>query len=499
MKNPDSEKYALGVIGGGAMGQGIAQVAVAGGIDTLIYDVSVDAAEKAVAAISGRLRRLVEKRKMEDTEAEEAIGRLSVAGSLADFANCDAIVEAIVENLDVKRRLFRELESIVSTTCLLASNTSSIPIASIASACENRERIAGLHFFNPVPLMRLVEVIRPVEATDTTIAALISLGKKMGRTPVEVKDSPGFLVNMGGRAMTTEGIRVLHESVASPEQVDAVMRDCYGFRMGPFELMDLTGIDVNYPVSRLVWEGYGNDPRITTYPEHRALLDAGLFGRKTGRGWFSHTDGAEKPSPDFTTDAAPAKMVALAEPDPELEAFAVKAGLTVIVDDGNVPLLAAPVGLDATSTALRTGADSRRLVCIDLIGRTDLRVVIMTAPGADLVYCDAVAAALLRETHAVTVIKDSPGFIGQRIAAAICNLGCYIAEIGLAAPDDIDMALELGLNYPAGPLRLGEQVGAGKILQILTALQSLTGEDRYRPTLWLSRRARLGLPLRTAS
>ena len=497
--NSVSAVTVLGVVGAGAMGQGIAQVAMAGGIRTLLYDVSSEAAETAAASIAGRLRRLVEKNKMESAEAEAAIARLTVATTLEDLAPCEAVVEAIVENIDVKRRVFRDLEAVVSPACLLASNTSSIPIASIASACEHRGRIAGLHFFNPVPLMRLVEVIRPVEATDATIATLIDLGRQMGRTPVEVKDSPGFLVNMGGRAMTTEGIRILHESVATPEQVDAVMRDCYGFRMGPFELMDLTGIDVNYPVSVFVWEGYGNDPRITTYPEHRALLDAGLYGRKSGRGWFDYAEGAQKPSPDFVTDVAPAKTVALAEPNPVLESFVAAAGLTVVPDDGTVALLAAPVGLDATSTALRTGAESRRLVCLDLIGRTDRRVVMMTAPGADHGLRDAVAAALTSETRAVTVIKDSPGFIGQRVTAAICNLGCSIAETGLAAPEDIDMALELGLNYPAGPMRLGEQVGAGTMLTILTALQSLTGEDRYRPTMWLSRRARLGLPLKTAA
>ena len=499
MKSANSENYVLGVVGGGAMGQGIAQVAVSGGIHTLIFDVSSDAAHKAVAAISGRLRRLVEKHKLDDAAAEAAIGRLSVAPTLADLSSCDAVVEAIVENLEVKRELFRELEEVVSADCLLASNTSSIPIASIASACNGRGRVAGLHFFNPVPLMRLVEVIRPIEATDETISTLTQLGQRLGRTPVEVKDSPGFLVNMGGRAMTTEGVRVLHESVATPAQVDAVMRDCYGFRMGPFELMDLTGIDVNYPVSRLVWEGYGNDPRITTYPEHRALLDAGLFGRKTGRGWFDYAEGAEQPSANFVPSAAPASKVALAEPNPDLEAFAVAANLTVVADDGGVPILAAPIGQDATSTALRTGADSRRLVCIDLIGRTDRRVVVMTAPGADLDLRDAVAAAFISETRAVTVIKDSPGFIGQRVAAAICNLGCYIAEVGLASPEDVDMALELGLNYPTGPLELGEQIGPQNVLDILTALQSQTGEDRYRPTLWLSRRARLGLPLKTAA
>jgi 3-hydroxybutyryl-CoA dehydrogenase len=390
---------------------------------------------------------------------------------------------------------------VVRPDCIIASNTSSIPIAAIARACERRGRIAGLHFFKPVPLMKLVEVIRAVESSDDTIQTLVDLGRRMSRTPVVVKDSPGFLANMGGRAFTTEGLRLAHEGVATPAEIDAVMRDGRQFRMGPFELMDLTGIDVNYPVSQIVYDGYLQDPRIKTAPNHRALFDAGLLGRKTGIGWYRYQDGrpADRPSGDFISTASPAPRVALAADDPSLAAFLAGNGIEIGEDDGACPILAAPYGDDATRTALGTGCDFRRLVCIDLSGDTGRRVTIMTAPGADPSIRDKVAASLQAAGLKVTAIKDSPGFIAQRMTAMIANLGCYMAEIGLAAPDDIDLAMKLGLNYPKGPLELVEDLGAGRGLAILERLQALTGEDRYRPALWLQRRALLGLPIHTPS
>lgn len=291
MKQPDSADYTVGVVGAGAMGQGIVQVTVQGGMRCLILDARPGGAEAARDAVAGRIGRLAEKGRINAADAAAAIGRMEVAGDFADLAPCDAVVEAIFEEIGVKRETFTKIEAAVRPHCLIASNTSSIPIASIAQACTHRSRIAGLHFFNPVPLMKLVEVIRAAETSDATVAALTALGRRMGRTPVTVKDSPGFLVNMGGRAYTTEALRIAHEGVATPAQIDAIMRDCRHFRMGPFELMDLTGIDVNYPVSMIVYEGYLHDPRIRTSPNHKAMADAGLYGRKTGQGWYAYDKG----------------------------------------------------------------------------------------------------------------------------------------------------------------------------------------------------------------
>jgi len=497
MKQPDRSDYVVGVVGAGAMGQGIAQVSVQGGMRTLLLDARPGGAEAAREAMGGRLRRLVEKGQMTADAAGAAIARLEPVGDVAALAPCDAVIEAVFEDLDVKRRLFAGIEAVVAPDCLIASNTSSIPIAAIARGCARRDRIAGLHFFNPVPLMKLVEVIRAAETSQETVDALTALGRRMARTPVTVTDSPGFLVNMGGRAFTTEGLRLAHEGVATPGQIDAVMRDCRHFRMGPFELMDLTGIDVNYPVSMIVYDGYLQDPRIRTTPTHRAMADAGLLGRKTGEGFYRYENGQAvgAPSPDFTPDCAPAASVSLAAEDAALRAFCEGAGLAVAADDGAAPILAAPFGDDATHTALASGADPRRLVCVDLSGDVSRRVTLMTAPGADPAARAAVAAALIASGRKVTAIHDSPGFIAQRMAAMVANLGCYMAEIGLAAPDDIDLAMRLGLNYPLGPLALAEDIGLARCLRILERLQAITGEDRYRPTMWLRRRAALGLPV----
>jgi 3-hydroxybutyryl-CoA dehydrogenase len=499
MKQPDQSDYVVGVVGAGAMGQGIAQVSVQGGMRTLLLDARPGGAEAGRDAVAGRLRRLAEKGQMTAEAAGATIARLEPVGSVAALAPCDAVIEAVFEDLDVKRRLFAEIEAAVAPECLIASNTSSIPIAAIARTCGRRDRIAGLHFFNPVPLMKLVEVIRAAETSQATVDALTALGLRMTRTPVTVKDSPGFLVNMGGRAFTTEGLRLAHEGVATPSQIDAVMRDCRHFRMGPFELMDLTGIDVNYPVSMIVYDGYLQDPRIRTTPTHRAMADAGLLGRKTGAGFYRYENGqaVDVPSPDFTPDCAPATAVSLAAEDAALREFCEGAGLSVGVDDGEVPILAAPFGDDATHTALASGADPRRLVCVDLSGDVSRRVTLMTAPGADPDARASVAAALIASGRRVTAIHDSPGFIAQRIAAMVANLGCYMAEIGLAAPGDIDLAMRLGLNYPLGPLALAEDIGPARCQHVLERLQAITGEDRYRPTMWLRRRAALGLPVST--
>jgi 3-hydroxybutyryl-CoA dehydrogenase len=500
MKPPDAPDYVVGVAGAGAMGQGIAQVAAAGGMRTLLLDAKTGAAGAAQRTIGGRFDRLVEKGRTSADQADAAKARLEVVEGPAGLAPCDAVVEAIFEDLEIKRALFKEIEASVGPGCLIASNTSSIPIAAIARGCERRDRIAGMHFFNPVPLMRLVEVIKGPETAELVAETLAALGRRMGRVPVTVKDAPGFLVNLGGRAYTTEALRIAHEAVATPAQIDAILRDCRQFRMGPFELMDLTGVDVNFPVSQIVYDGYMHEPRLKTSPNHKALYDAGRFGRKTGVGWFRYDEKGrvvDPPSPDHGSDAAPATRVALAEPDQRLAAFCTEIGLTVAEDDGAAPVLAAPIGEDASHAALRTGANFRRLVAIDLLCDWTERVTIMTAPGAAPAVRDAVAAAIAVSGRKVTAIKDSPGFVAQRVCAMVANLGCYMAEIALATPADIDLAMKLGLNYPLGPLELVEDMGAEETRRILSQLQAITGDDRYRPTPWLTRRARLGLPIHT--
>ena len=304
----EREDARIGVVGAGAMGQGIAQVALEGGFFLTLHDAHDGAAEEGLEKVFARLARRVEKGELAAGALAAMRRRASIAGRLDGLAGCAAVIEAVVEDLAVKQAVFEGLEAVVGGECLLASNTSSLPIASIARGCRRRGRIAGMHFFNPVPLMRLVEVVRSLDTSGETVAALTSLGRRMGRTPVVVRDSPGFLVNLGGRAFTTEALRLLDEGVATPAQIDAILKDCGGFRMGPFELMDLTGMDVNWPVSRIVFEAFQNDPRLKTTPYHKLLLDAGRLGRKSGVGHYrydAHGRIVDPPDPDFAPAAEP--------------------------------------------------------------------------------------------------------------------------------------------------------------------------------------------------
>jgi len=473
------------------MGQGIAQVAIQNGCRAILLDAAPGAAEAGRKAVLQRLDRLAAKGK---ADAEAARPLLAVAAGYDDFADCDVAIEAVVERLDVKQAVFKALEQAVPPHAILATNTSSLPIGAIAAACRDPGRVAGMHFFNPVPLMRLVEIVRGAATTDATVATLTALGTRLGRMPIEVKDTPGFLVNLGGRALNTEALIILQENVASCATVDAILRDCAGFRMGPFELMDLTGMDVNFPVTEIVWNGYFNDPRLRSTPFHANLFRSGRLGRKTGSGYYTYTDGKPDNQPVDAAEGAPPAAVVIAAPDPLLQTLCEAAGIaTLDRDDGRAPLLIAPWGEDCTEAAQRLGLDHRRTVAIDPSGNTDVRVTVMTAPGADPAIRNAVAALCRKAGRAVSVIGDSPGFVNQRVCAMVINLGCEIAQMGLATPQAIDTAFRFGLNYPLGPLAMADAWGLERVYRIMTELQRITGDDRYRPSPWLRRRARLGL------
>lgn len=493
MRDMDPLDTTLGIAGAGAMGEGIAQIAATSGMDVLVFDTRDNAAAAACENVVKRLAKRASEGKMAEDEVAAVRARLRPAKTLNDLAECGVVIEAIVENLEIKRGLFAELEAIVAPGAILASNTSSLPIGAIAAKLKRRDRVAGLHFFNPVPLMKLVEIIGGPETSRQVIDTLFKLSEKLGRTPVGVKDTPGFLVNFGGRAYTTEALAILHENVAEPSQVDAVMRDGFGFRMGPFELMDLTGMDVNFPVTRFVHESTFGDPRLRSTPLHRYLLDTGQLGRKAGRGFYRYDNAEETPSADSVSDALPPEAVVIHGQCEKLRALVLECGARILdEDDGISPMLAAPVGEDATAYAAGHDIDYRRLVCVDTITDTRQRVTLMSAPGADP---DVMASiiALFARCRAVTAIADSPGFIGQRIAAMVANLGCEMAQTGLASVQDIDLAMRLGLNYPKGPLQLLDALSPEVVHTILAQIQALTGDDRYRPSQWLRRRATLGL------
>lgn len=499
-KNTESIQH-VGIVGAGAMGTGIAHVSAQGGIKVTLLDARDGAAQSACDQIAARLNKRVADGKMPAEEAASVLSCLNVGASTADLASCDLVIEAIVENIDAKLALFAELEKIVSADTILASNTSSIPIGEIAAGCQHRDRIAGLHFFNPVPVMKLVEIIPGPDTSDAVVDTLLVVSKRMGRTPVVAKDMPGFLVNYGGRAYTTEGLAIEHEAVASPAQIDAIMRDCFNFRMGPFELLDLTGIDVNFPVTQLIYDRFFSDPRLRSTPKHRYMMDTKQLGRKTGRGFYSYGKDQTAPSPDTTSTAAAARSVVVLEDNSALITLLRDIGVDVLTtDDGTSPILIAPIGEDCSAYIGRQNMQSQRdrVVAVDVLGNTGIRVTLMKAPGADMDVVNAVVSAFTAKRK-VCLINDSPGFVGPRIAAMVANLGCEMAQTGVASIEDIDNAMRLGLNYPQGPLELCDSLGVNNVYTILTAVQALSGDDRYRPSQWLRRRAQLGLTARTLS
>ncbi len=490
----------VGVVGTGAMGRGIAQVSAQGGMRTLMYDAAAGGAAKARSAIVDQLKSLVAKQRLTQEDCEKAERNLEIAEGLQALAPCHIVIEAVFENLEVKQKLFGELEAVVGDGTVLASNTSSIRIASIARNLKKRDRVCGMHYFNPVPLMKLVEVIRAADTAPWVIEAMVALGKRQTRVPVVVGDTPGFLVNLGGTAIGTEGLRIYQEGRATPSQIDAVMRDAGGFRMGPFELMDLTGIDVNFPARKIIYEGFFHDRRMTPSPYHEGLFHAGKLGRKTGSGWYDYKDGNKvDPGADLASGAKGAEyLVADADADPKVLDLLRAGGAEVSAqDDGEAPIIVTPLGDDCTTVCVEAGLDPKRTVAIDPTGAFSKRATVMMAPGGNAACRDAVAATLAAAGAKVTAIKDSPGFVLQRMRAMIANLGCEMAQIGIASAADVDTAMTLGLNYPQGPLAMADVMGVKETYRILERIQAITGDDRYRPSQWLRRRALLGLSATT--
>lgn len=288
----------VGVVGAGAMGSGIAQVAAQSGHQVVLFDQEVDALQNSRAALVKVLNRLVEKDKLTEAEAANIQSRIRYAEDLREMAGCELVIEAIVENLDVKKMVFQRLEEIIPEDAMLTSNTSSLSIASLAAGLKNPQRVFGIHFFNPAPLMPLVEIIPAISSDMEMVHAARSLVDSWGKTTVLAKDTPGFIVNRIARPFYAEAVKMLDEGVADAATIDWAMKTLGGFRMGPFELMDLIGHDVNYVVSETVWTQMYFDPRYRPSLTQKRMMEAGLLGRKTGRGFYSYATDAAHPAPN---------------------------------------------------------------------------------------------------------------------------------------------------------------------------------------------------------
>lgn len=498
----------LGVVGAGAMGRGIAQIAAQAGIKVRLYDNNAAAVAAARDALAQTWDKLAQKGKMSAEAVKAALDHIQPAQALADLADCQLVVEAIVERLDVKRDLFSQLESIVGPDCILASNTSSLSITAIAAACQRPGRVAGFHFFNPVPLMKVVEVIDGLRSAPAVGDALAALARRMGHTPVRAKDMPGFIVNHAGRGMNTEGLRAAQEAVAPFDQIDAIMREQAGFRMGPFELMDLTGLDVSHPVMESIYGQFFDEPRFRPSPITTVRTAGGLLGRKAGEGFYVYQDGQKQVPAEPAVPALPQGLrvwVSAAHADGQARAQALlrQLGAEVVQADAapaDALLVVTPLGEDVSSCVAGQGLDGTRTVGLDVLHdfAASRRRTVMTSPATTARWRDAAHALFAKDGVAVSVIEDSPGFIAQRVVATIVNIACDIAQQHIATPGDIDQAVNLGLGYPKGPLAMGDALGAARILEILRNMERVTGDPRYRPSLWLQRRVQLGLPLAQA-
>ncbi|MBX3043642.1 MAG: NAD(P)-binding domain-containing protein [Candidatus Kapabacteria bacterium] len=297
----------VGILGAGTMGAGIAQVAATAGHNVILCDSNSEALDKSINSIAAGLIKLVEKGKIEKIEADNILSRITKTDDINNFSQCGMIIEAIVENLEVKQKVFQQIESIVKGTCFLATNTSSISIGSIASACKNPERIVGLHFFNPANIMPLVEIVPSILTDKNVVDILYELMKEWKKVPVAAKDTPGFIVNKVARPFYGEALRIYEEGIASFEEIDHAMKKFGGFKMGPFELMDLIGNDVNYKVTETVFTEFYFDGRYKPSITQKRYAEAGLLGRKSGRGFYDYQNPRTKSEPEI--DNAKAKEI----------------------------------------------------------------------------------------------------------------------------------------------------------------------------------------------
>jgi 3-hydroxybutyryl-CoA dehydrogenase len=496
-----------GVIGVGTMGQGIAQVLAQAGVAVCLYDRDPAAVVRAVEAIGRALAQAVLKGRLSDAEREACLQRLSSAAQLEVLADCDLVVEAIVENLAIKQALFQSLEKLLHADAILATNTSSLSVTAVASACERPERVVGWHFFNPVPLMRIAEVVLGERTAPGVADRLMQLTAAMGHHAVQATDLPGFIVNHAGRAFIPEGLRLLSEGVADAAEIDRVMRDVAGFRMGPLELLDLVGLDVAQQVMESLYHQYYEEPRFRITPLVARKVAAGQLGRKRSEGFYRYVDGKiqypESPTPTVLGGVNVPVWVSPA--DAELAAR-VRSRLAEVPgvewELGERPSHAAlivvtPVGEDTTTTCVAQGLDAARTVAVDALFSLARRATLMAAPGLLTPMRDAATALFQGSGVSVSWLRDSPGFVAQRIVAQIVNIGADMAQHRVATPADIDAAVTLALGYPQGPFGLARTLGEQRVLQISEALWRAYADPRYRASIWLRRRAQLSLPLDT--
>ena len=498
----------VGVFGAGAMGAGIAQIAAQAGHRVQLFDARFNAAEEGKQKIAEALSSLVSKGKLASEQASAAVARIDVIHAVGDVASARLVIEAIVEDLEAKRELFRKLEVVVAHDAILATNTSSLSVTAISAGLKVPARVVGMHFFNPAPVLPLVEVVSGL-ATDPAVAATIhDTAKAWGKTPVHASSTPGFIVNRCARPFYAEAFRMLGERAADPATLDAVMRDAGGFRMGPFELMDLIGHDINFAVTHSVWEAYFHDARFTPSVYQQELVAAGYLGRKSGRGVYDYAKGAQKPSPRTEPPRpCPQRIVTYGDLRAANALVDRIAALGVPVDrrearppfpTGVIAAGGAWLALSDGRTATSRGADGvRDLVLFDLAYdyHATTRLAVSRADSCSDAAYGAAVGLLQAAGIAVSPIDDVGGLPVLRTVAMLANEAADAVKEGIASPRDVDLAMQKGVNYPIGPLAWADAVGCDHIREVLVALQAHYGDARYRVSPMITRRCATGAPL----
>ncbi len=503
--NFDNENIIVGIVGLGAMGRGIAQIAATAGIKVLMYDAIDGVTDDAINFIDKMLKRSLEKKRIDENTYKRAINKLTKVNTLEDLKDCNIIVEAVKEDINIKKELFVKLENIVSENCILATNTSSLSVTDIASSCKKPYRVAGYHFFNPVPLMKVVEIVKAERTSDSIIDFLQKLAIFMGHNPVITKDTPGFIVNHVGRGYSTEAMAMFTEEIAQVDIIDSILKKAAGFPMGPFELFDLTGLDVSLPASISIYNGFYQDPRYRPSYKFNKRLEAGLLGRKVGEGFYIYKDGKkidnEKLEKSYSNEDIDFSIwVSKKNKEGYEKVIKYLKSKNYKIDYNEAPkeeslCIITPFGLDATTTAINENLDPSRVIAVDTFYGFDNCKTLMGTLDATVKYKNAALSIFSENSEEAYLISDSPGFVVQRVLSMIVNIACAAAEQKIASPSDIDKAVKLGLGYPYGPLEWGDLIGASKINYVLNNLSAIYKDQRYRPTLWLKRRALLSKSL----
>ena len=486
------------------MGRGIAQIAAQAGSQVWLYDTQPEAVAKAREAVFQQWDKMQDKGRLSTEAVAIYKSHLLAASSLQDLVACELVVEAIVEKLDIKKSLFTELEKVLPASAVLVTNTSSLSVTAIAAALQRPAQFAGYHFFNPVPLMKVVEVIAGLKTDPAVCQRLTAFASQMGHTPVQAQDTPGFIVNHAGRGYGTEALRIVSEGVADFATIDRILRDQVGFKLGPFELFDLTALDVSHPVIESIYHQYYEEPRYRPNVITAQRLAAGVVGKKVGEGFYNYVDGAaqvpaEPPVP--TVENMPPVWVS-PRATRRMELLQILKNLGATIETGASPspqalTIVAPLGFDITTVAVVERLDPARTVGIDMLfedGATKRRVL-ATNPASRADMRDAAHALFARDGKAVSVIRDSGGFVTQRVVATIVNIASDMCQQRICSPQDLETAVTLGLAYPIGPLAMGNRLGPDSILEVLFNLQTVYGDPRYRPSPWLRRRGAIGLSL----